>query len=281
MENNKKIILLNKLLEKSENVKEENSSNSDFKSWKNLVERTFIKVFGKESTEFLQFSQLKFRYSVMIITGSSDYKADHLRVFRQDFKILIDSINQYIEELMDEDNDQENVIYLSEAPLAKVFISHASNDKDIVEDIVELLETIGLESNQIFCTSLEAYGIDLGDNFLDKIKNELSSDSLVIFILSNNFYKSPVCLCEMGATWVLAKEHIPMLVPPLNHSDIQGVIPLTQGLKINEPLKLNLLKEKIEKDFALEKTMPSSTWERRRDRIVSRINKSLCIEAQV
>jgi len=112
---------------------------------------------------------------------------------------------------------------------------------------------------------------------LIKIKEELSSDSLVILVLSKNFYESPVCLCEMGATWVLAKEHIPVLVPPFDFSDMKGVIPLSQGLKINEPLKLNLLKEKIEKDFDLKTTMSSSTWERKRDRIVSRIDKSLCI----
>jgi len=96
-----------------------------------------------------------------------------------------------------------------------------------------------------------------------------------MFILSRNFYESPVCLCEMGATWVLANEHIPVLVPPLDYSDVKGVIPLTQGLKINDPLKLNSLKTKIEKLFTIEKPLSFSTWERKRDRILSRIKNSI------
>ena len=79
----------------------------------------------------------------------------------------------------------------------------------------------------------------------------------------------------MGATWVLAKEHIPMIIPPLDYSDIKGVIPLSQGLKINETMKLNSLKDKIENDFSLSNSMSSSTWERKRDRIVARIEKHL------
>jgi hypothetical protein len=155
--------------------------------------------------------------------------------------------------------------------ISKIFISHASEDAKIVEEVIELLEGIGINSEQIFCTSFEDYGIRIGDDFLDSIKAELVSNSLVIFILSRSFYKSPVCLCEMGATWVLAKEHIPMLVPPFDYPDLKGVIPLTQGMKINEPLKLNSLKTKIEELFAIEKPITLSVWERKRDRILSRI----------
>jgi hypothetical protein len=274
MTNDKKISLLQMLIEKSVSVTVEDSSDPKFKSWKNLVERTLIKVFGNNSTEFEQFIKLYFHYRVFITTSSSDYTSDHLRAFKEDFQMVLTSIYQYIEELREEEPVAISAINI-EKPLSKVFISHASADSVLVEEVIEILETIGLEANQIFCTSFEGYGIDLGENFLDKIKEELSSDSLVIFILSENFYKSPVCLCEMGATWVLAKEHIPMIIPPMDYSDIKGVIPLSQGLKINETMKLNLLKDKIETDFSLGNSMSSSTWERKRDRIVARIEKYL------
>ena len=42
-----------------------------------------------------------------------------------------------------------------------------------------------------------------------------------------------------------------MLVPPFEFSDVKGVIPLTQGFKLNEPLKLNLFREKIQAVFEL------------------------------
>lgn len=280
LSNNEKVRLLQKLLDRSEMVTVENSSDPVFKSWKNMVERTFVKVFGETSTEFKHFSELRFFFRAIVWTTGSDYSSDHLRVFRQDFNILKSSIEQYIEELQ-ENVEHEDLVESSEGaskPISKIFISHASKDADVVEEIIELLESIGLESHQIFCTSFDGYGIGLGENFLNKIKDELSSDTLVIFVLSKNFYSSPVCLCEMGATWVLAKEHIPILIPPLDYSDVSGVIPLTQGLKINEPLKLNLLKEKVEQLFMLENSASIATWERKRDRVLSRIDKLIGTE---
>nr|WP_268830661.1 toll/interleukin-1 receptor domain-containing protein [Photobacterium phosphoreum] len=159
----------------------------------------------------------------------------------------------------------------SEISLNKVFISHAYKDAEVVEEIIELLEAIGVESNQIFCTSFEGYGIGLGENFLDTIKNELSSNSMVLFILSENFYRSPICMCEMGAAWVLSKEHIPLIVPPLNYSDIKGVFPLTQGMVLTDAMKLNSFKDKIEKTFNITNKLSFSTWERKRDRVCSRL----------
>ena len=271
-----KIQLLKKLLDDSKNIKVESSSDAEFKTWKNLVERKFIKIFGKESPEFEQFSKLKFFYPARIYTSTSDYTLEHLRAFRNDFKILCSAINQYIEEIEEseiailvENQDTSNQL------VSKVFISHASLDLIVVEEVIDLLELIGLEPSQIFCTSFEGYGIDLGENFLDKIKEQLTSNMLVIFMLSENFYKSPVCLCEMGAAWVLTKNHIPILIPPMDYKDLRGVIPGTQGLKINDPMKLNSLKAKIESLFCIENKASMSTWERKRDKIVARIEKHL------
>lgn len=276
MNNKEKIRHLNKLLEKSKTVKVESSSDPDFKQWKNLVERTFIKVFGKNSTEFEHFNELLFHFQVFIITGSSDYSSDHLRCFRRDFKMLIGSIQEYIQEL-EEDSPPalSEEILEAEASINKIFISHASKDAKVVEEIIELLEAIGVESNQIFCTSFEGYGIELGENFLDTIKSELSSDSMVLFVLSENFYASPVCMCEMGAAWVLSKEHIPLIVPPLTYSDVKGVLPLTQGMILTDVMKLNSFKEKIEKIFNITNKLSFSTWERKRDRVCDRLGKVL------
>ncbi|HDY7978930.1 TPA: toll/interleukin-1 receptor domain-containing protein [Vibrio vulnificus] len=273
IDHQEKIRLLKKLLEKSKMVVVECCSDSNFQSWKHLVERTLVKVFGAQSTEFKHFSELKFFYDPIMWSIGSDFTNEDLQEFKRSFKILISSIEQYIEELEEQPHlPSIDVEVSSDCKTSKVFISHASKDASLVEEVIELLETMGLESHQIFCSSFDGYGINLGENFLETLKQELSSDTLVLFILTKNFYQSPVCLCEMGATWVLAKEHIPIVVPPLDYSDIQGVIPLTQGIKIDDPLKLNLLKEKIEKDFFLVQASSFSTWERKRDRVLSRVS---------
>lgn len=209
---------------------------------------------------------------------NSDFTSEHLRVFRQDFSILKSSITEYIEELeelLEHGSPVSEPVNDIQLITSKVFISHASKDAEIVEEIIELLEAIGVESNQIFCTSFEGYGISLGENFIDAIKSELSSDSMVLFVLTENFYASPVCMCEMGAAWVLSKEHIPLVVPPLTYSDIKGVLPLTQGMILTDVMKLNSFKEKIEISFNIKNKLSFSTWERKRDRVCNRLVKTL------
>lgn len=271
----RKIQLLNKLLHKATEIKNEDSSDPDFKVWKNLSERTLIKIFGDDSFEIKEFRKLKFFYNPMISYLGADYTSEHIQCFREDFETGKKQIISYIEELEEENKESEELtIEGNNNKINKIFISHSTSDKDYVEEIVDLIETIGLKSTQIFCSSFDGYGIDLGENFLERIKSELNEENLVLFILSENFYASPVCLCEMGATWIKTNEHIPILIPPFDFKNIQGVIPLTQGFKINESLKLNLFKEKIELIFNLD-PIDNSSWERKRDRVLRRIEKMI------
>lgn len=274
----RRIELLNKLIEKSKEITTQSDSNPKFKSWKNLVERTFVKLFGEKSLELKQLNTLQFHYRGIMI-GGSDYSQSHRNSYIRSFDTLIQSIENYIEEFNEElgqtieeteNNESEN-----DNTITKVFISHSSNDSAIVEEVIEVLESIGLNSTQIFCTSFNGYGIDYGDNFLERIKNELDNNVLVLFILSENFYKSPVCLCEMGATWMKTNTHIPILIPPLDFKDVKGVIPLTQGFAINDSLALSQFKGQIESIFNIENILKISTWERKRDRIINRINKEI------
>lgn len=149
----------------------------------------------------------------------------------------------------------------------KIFISHSNLDINIVEKVIDILEAIGVPSDKIFCSSFEGYGIRLGSDFLNVIKEELDNNVLVLFILSSNFYSSAICLCEMGATWVKTNRHIPILVPPFEYGDIQGVIPTIQGMKINEKDKLNSLKDSVMEFIGIE-SLNTSIWERKRDKIL-------------
>lgn len=78
-------------------------------------------------------------------------------------------------------------------------------------------------------------------------------------------------MCEMGATWIQSKEHIPVLIPPFSFEEIDGTLKLTQGFMINDSMKWNEFKDKIIQTFGLE-DLSDSVWERKRDRIISRIN---------
>ncbi len=178
---------------------------------------------------------------------------------------------KFIPDFANSDNKENNDISMANP---KIFISHSSLDSKIVEKVIDTLEAIGVPSDKIFCSSFEGYGVKLGSDFLDVIKNELDNEVLVLFILSNNFYSSVVSLCEMGATWVKTNQHIPILIPPFNYGDIKGVIPTTHGMKINEKEKFNTLKEIIENFIGLA-PIGVSVWERRRDKILKEIKEVL------
>ncbi len=56
------------------------------------------------------------------------------------------------------------------------------------------------------------------------IRSKLNGARLVIELLSRSFYESPFCLNEMGAVWSQAKPMLPLLIPPMKHDDLNGVM---------------------------------------------------------
>jgi TIR domain len=156
--------------------------------------------------------------------------------------------------------------------MKKIFISHSSKDKLIVEQLIDVIELIGVKNNSIFCSSFEGYGVELGENFLDRIKNEINEEVIMILILSKNYYESTICICEMGAAWVKTDKQIPFLIPPFDYNDAKGVIPLIHGMKANEREKYNSFKKLLEEFFQLE-PIDFSVWERKRNNIIEAINE--------
>jgi len=156
----------------------------------------------------------------------------------------------------------------------KIFISHSSDDKDVVEKAIDILEAIGVPNSKIFCSSFEGYGVKLGEDFLERIKRELNNDVMVLFILTSNFYTSPISLCEMGASWVKTNKQILILIPPFEYSQIKGVFPTLHSMKINEQSKLNSLKDSVIEFMGLN-ILNTSIWERKRNKILKEINEIL------
>jgi hypothetical protein len=185
------------------------------------------------------------------------------------------------------DTSRDNVATKSAMPktdsantkMKRVFVSHSSKDVKYVEELIDLLKLIGLQKNQIFCTSVRGYGIPLGANFLEELKDQISDEVLVLFLFSPSFYASPVCLAELGATWVLSREHVPIVIPPFGFGDIKGVLPHTQGMVINDSLQVNELAQKVETLFGLASHTTNDDWERSRERIIERINHSIAQDA--
>jgi hypothetical protein len=158
--------------------------------------------------------------------------------------------------------------------LKKVFISHSSKDKEVVINFIQILEVIGIKPENIFCTSLEGYGAGLGSNFIEEIEARLNEDVLVFFMLSDHFYKSPMCLIEMGAAWAKTKSQISVAITPFDLDNIKGVFKHFQGIQIDQELHYDLLKETLETKFGLEPIRPL-VWAPKRNIFLNMIKQQV------
>lgn len=135
---------------------------------------------------------------------------------------------------------------LRRGKLADIFVSHASHDVALVDELIQLIEGgIGIRSDQIFCSSLEELGIPPGLDFKSFLKEKLGEAKVVIAVVSPQYYNSSFCMCELGATWALTKSFVPLLVPPITQADLRGSLFGSQALAIDEDKKLDVMQSVI------------------------------------
>ena len=156
-----------------------------------------------------------------------------------------------------------------------VFISHSSKDKDFAEALVVLLEDMGFDSSNLFCSSIDGYGIGLSEDIFDTLRSLFNEHSLyVIFIHSPRYYKSAVSLNEMGAAWVLRTDFCSFLTTDMDFSQMNGVVNSnTISIKVDgadAPARLNELKEKLIAMFSLN-AMDGTKWERKRQAFLDKV----------
>lgn len=136
----------------------------------------------------------------------------------------------------------------------KVFISHSHKDQIILRALVDLLEQAGLPRSNIIASSSPKAQLHTGSSLYRELRTALSDkDTFVIFLLSDNFYSSTVCLNEMGATWVMDLDFQFMVLPGFSFEKVHGVItennPVGISLSRNDDVTLTRLNELYEKDI--------------------------------
>ena len=171
--------------------------------------------------------------------------------------------------------NSDNVKQINISKPRKVFISHSAEDKEYAQALVELLEDIGVQENQIFCSSLREYGVKIGEDIYERLKSEFRSyDLWVFFMLSNNYYNSAASLNEMGAAWILQKDYLSILLPDFSFSEIKGAInPNRIGIQLNSSeieSMLNDLKDNLCEKFDC--TISQNRWERVRKEFINKIH---------
>lgn len=154
----------------------------------------------------------------------------------------------------------------------KIFISHSSKDKPIVDAFVDLLIRAGVSESDIFSSSTPGTHIRTGADLYECLRSILDDENVFVFLfLSDNYYSSPVCLNEMGAAWVKQVKWRYILLPGFSFDQVQGVIKQNESIGISlSPIDAMTrerffdLKDDIENWFGLR--IRANVWERARDK---------------
>lgn len=155
--------------------------------------------------------------------------------------------------------------------MAKVFISHSSNDEGIVtwfKDAI-LKNGIGLNDNDIFFTSAPETGVPIGENIPEYIKQNMLDCDCVFLMISKNYKKSEVCLNEMGAAIVLGKKLFPILLYNCAFEKVGWLIDKNLCVKIEDEERLDEVRDYFAKLIEVSKT---SVWNKSRKAFIERVS---------
>lgn len=214
------------------------------------------------------------------------------QIYSDDFKAIVNFQREYGTETLRElvfIHSTETTIQKKERTQMtpkekKLFISHSHEDVPYVRSLANFLDGLHIPYKQIFCSSVPEFGIPLGYDIYDYLKEQfVEYDLHILFILSDHYYQSAACLNEMGAAWVLQKKSTAILLPGFKFSMMEGAInPRRIGLKLDGDLlttkvQLGQLRDILCSEFDLP-PIPDVRWEQKRDEFINNIHNLQQIE---
>ncbi len=247
----------------------EYNSNEDIALYLKWYEESlslFIQYFPSDNEDLLKFRSVD--NSVNGFGLRDNYNGIHASYF-----VMMNQIKRGKPLLEGANNTEQK----KKSPL--LFISHSSKDIEFVEPFVELLQSIGFNKTNMFCSSIAGFGISEGNDIYETLKEKFQENNIyVVFILSDNYYNSPACLNEMGAAWVLQTDYSSVLSPGFNVPSIKGAInPNKLAIVIDDDRRvrsiLNDFRDNMMERFGLEDKNGHTVWETSRDKFLSKIEK--------
>ena len=154
-----------------------------------------------------------------------------------------------------------------------IFISHSSKDKEIVSEFCDriLRLGIGIEVNDIFCTSIEDMNIKNGDDIRKHIKENILSADFSFLLISENYKKSDICLNEMGAVWANDNNVRCYLLPNTDFEQIGWLYDNKQAERLTDQVALDKLYNELVNFYNLAGRI--ETWSRQRETFVKNVSK--------
>lgn len=160
----------------------------------------------------------------------------------------------------------------------KVFISHATEDKEIIKFLIDdlLIGCLSLNVGDIFCTSIEGAKIPAGEEWRTAIKENLKSTKIAIIVVTPNFKKSEMCLNELGAIWYSELNSFPLIVEPIDYENVGVLLNVKQLEKLNSDESLDRLKDRIQSALNIDPhIIKSDRWTLKKTEFLSKLRSQL------
>ena len=160
----------------------------------------------------------------------------------------------------------------------KVFISHKKEDQDYANALINLINfIIGPDGDKIFCSSIPGYGIKQSRDIMDEMKAQFDQNNIYLVIIhSPRYYKSAICLNEMGAGWVLGTQFSSFMTKDCTYEQLKGVIGKEKiCININDEsgilnAHLNEFKNDLIQFFSAS-SVDENKWENARGRFIKEV----------
>ena len=154
----------------------------------------------------------------------------------------------------------------------KIFISHASKDKALIQAFVDDILQLGtgIDANDIFCTSIEDMAIKNGEDIRKHIQENIRCVDFSFLIISKNYKASEICLNEMGAVWAYDNNVKLYLLPNTDFDNIGWLYNTRIAEKIDNSIALDELHEQLQKYYSLQNSSIKN-WSRQREKFLNEI----------
>ena len=155
----------------------------------------------------------------------------------------------------------------------KVFISHSSKDVDILEEFVDKILGlgIGINANDIFCSSIEGMDIKNGEDLRRHIQSNIRGADFSYLMISEHYKQSEICLNEMGAVWAYDSNVRIYMLPGADIDNIGWLCDTRKGDFLNDSIVLDEIKRELCGYYSLPDR--GKTWSRQRELFCSYLNK--------
>ena len=195
----------------------------------------------------------------------SQYLSDCMRKFDEEPIVYFSSISAIVECALSLEKDSAG---------RRVFLSHSSKDKQYVTDFVNhiLCLGIGLNPDDIFCTSIEDMSIRNGEDIRKHIHENIRSAEYSFLLISNNYKASEICVNEMGAVWAFDANVRLYLLPKADFDTIGWLCDVRKAQKLTSSVALDMLYKEMKTHFLLPDNFEH--WSRIREDFVKRVNVS-------